>query len=1474
MNEINLSDINSEANSDEFSFDMLFNKMSQGVIYQDYQGYIIKVNSAAERLFGIPSAEMIGKSSIIANFKVIDESGKLLNESELPSIVALTTGIPVENVILGVFHPQYRDYFWIQVSAEPEFKPGETTPFRVFTTFNDISKRINIEKKLYAQKDYIDSIVAAIPDLMFIISNNGVFLEVKSGEAEELMLPPDLFLGKNISEIFPPELTKVFLDAIKKTTLENEVISIEYELPYNDRLSWYEARFKSFTEDKVIVLVSNIDKRKETENSLRKSERDLKIVVDSTFHWEFWEAPDGTFIFHSPSCYKVTGYTAQELLKNNNMRAKLIHPDDLQGYILHNKEVKENLCTGKHQLRIIRADGEVRHIEHFCQPVFDENNNYLGTRGTNIDITERIKTEENLRKSEESLRNLVNSQTSYVLKTDMDGKHTYFNNKFVEEFGWVYKKDELLGSDSLTSICDYHHPRAYEAVEKCVAGPGKIIKVELDKPYKDGSIRTTLWEFVCLTDNESNPTEIQCMGIDITDRIKAENELKKSQAMYQSLIDSSDAAIMMVNPEGNYIYLNKIATFPYGLMPEEMVGINVKELVPPNQATEIMANIKTVLETKMGMIIEPRVIIAGEQRWLRTSVQPVMNENGIPYAVLMYATDITEQKQAELLIKQSEEKYRTLFFDSPEAYLIIDDNKIIETNKASEELIGIEREKLLGISLFDLSAAIQPDGKTITEINEEINNNIFINGQHKFEWTFKKANNEKFLAKISLNVIEYEGINALFVSLFDITAQKKAEERVRILTRTVEQSPVSIVITNLDGNIEYANPKACETTGYSLNELIGNNPKLLKSGETSEEEYTKLWGNISNGKEWRGIFHNKRKNGEMYWESSSIAPIFDNNGKITHYMAIKEDITERKAIQENMLLNEERFRQVAELSRTVVWEIDKEGKYTYISSVVEQVFGYKPEELVGKKYFYDLHPEEVREEYKMKGFEILTQTGKILENPILTKDGRIVWVSTNGMPLYNSNGEIIGYRCADNDITERRQFQLELLESQDRFLQIARHSKTVIWEIDLNGLYTYISPASEEVWGYKPEELVGKLHFYDLHPEENRKDFVESELKFISEGKILQDFENPILHKNNHKIWVSTSGFPVYNQRNEIVGYRGADVDITDRRLAEEETRKFRIISDQANYGTAIVNLDNKLIYANPTMAKMHGYEVEELMGQSLAIFHNESQMPRVKELLDKLITKGGFTAEEVWRVRKDGSVFPSLMSAKTIFNDNGKPEFLSATIIDNTNAKEIEEALIRNEESLNYAQEIANMGSWEFDLVNNKIHWSKNYYKLVGHDPSLPPLSLEEIKKRIHPEDIHLFELKLNEIAENNKMTTLHFRLMNSDGSIKYIQSNIVPEFINNELVSVSGVSIDITEKRLKEIQIQEQNARLSAILDAMPDMIFISDRDGNYLEYFRSKRNSKLNDYQHLVGKNIRDAFDEKTSKLHLEKIEEAVQ
>lgn len=212
----------------------------------------------------------------------------------------------------------------------------------------------------------------------------------------------------------------------------------------------------------------------------------------------------------------VSGWGIDEVIGHDHKIVNSgIHTDEFWSE-MYNTTIKERkiwnaIVTNR------TKEGKLYHVDTNIKANFDNEGKLDGFISIRQDITEIVELND-------KLNSLLSTQTCYMLRTDMQGRHTYWNDKFMEEFGWVYG-DNMMHGDALLSICKTHHGVAEQAVQECVTNPGRIVKVELDKPHKDGSIRTTLWEFVCILDRSGDPNEVQCMGIDITERKKAEDEL-------------------------------------------------------------------------------------------------------------------------------------------------------------------------------------------------------------------------------------------------------------------------------------------------------------------------------------------------------------------------------------------------------------------------------------------------------------------------------------------------------------------------------------------------------------------------------------------------------------------------------------------------------------------------------------------------------------------------------------------------------------------------------------------------------------------------------------------------------------------------------------------------------------------------------------------------------------------------------------
>jgi len=257
---------------------------------------------------------------------------------------------------------------------------------------------------------------------------------------------------------------------------------------------------------------------------------------------------------------------------------------------------------------------------------------------------------------------------------------------------------------------------------------------------------------------------------------------------------------------------------------------------------------------------------------------------------------LKRKKEGDALL-ESEARWRSLTETSPDHILTLDNSlKIQFANFASP---GLTVDDLIGtpICQYIENKEEQDEAKAILE-------SVLRTGEQKsYQTTFQIPDEGTLYYETKAVPRKVEGskdISGLTLSSRDITKNKQAEESLRKLSSAVKQSPASVVITDLSGAIEYVNPKFEQLTGYSLEEAVGENPNILKSGKQSDELYKEMWDTITTGKEWNGFFHNKKKNGELYWESATIAPIKDSDGKIINYLAVKKDITEQRHAEEKI----------------------------------------------------------------------------------------------------------------------------------------------------------------------------------------------------------------------------------------------------------------------------------------------------------------------------------------------------------------------------------------------------------------------------------------------------------------------------------------------------------------------------------------------------------------------------------------------
>ncbi len=247
---------------------------------------------------------------------------------------------------------------------------------------------------------------------------------------------------------------------------------------------------------------------------------------------------------------------------------------------------------------------------------------------------------------------------------------------------------------------------------------------------------------------------------------------------------------------------------------------------------------------------------------------------------------------AHRALRESEERYRTIFQNAPLGiFRSTFDGRFLEVNPALARILGYDSPESAIYETHDIARYTRP-GKHQRMISKQLRSP----GVVQYLDHYRRKDGSEFISNLYLKTIRDAANRPVFLEgiVEDITEREQAEGDLRKLSHAIEQSPVVIIITDTDGDIEYVNPRFTQLSGYTRDEVLGKNPRFLKSGETNQSEYRQLWDTITRGGEWQGEFHNKKKTGEFYWVSASISPVLDSEGNIKNFVGVQEDITVRK----------------------------------------------------------------------------------------------------------------------------------------------------------------------------------------------------------------------------------------------------------------------------------------------------------------------------------------------------------------------------------------------------------------------------------------------------------------------------------------------------------------------------------------------------------------------------------------------------
>jgi PAS domain S-box-containing protein len=582
-------------------------------------------------------------------------------------------------------------------------------------------------------------------------------------------------------------------------------------------------------------------------------------------------------------------------------------------------------------------------------------------------------------------------------------------------------------------------------------------------------------------------------------------------------------------------------------------------ITKPYVPDEVLARVRTHIDlSRMRAELEAqKVELQVKNSELRTEIdERIRNANGLSRAITelehsrLAALNLLEDLKIEIdlriqnekILSESEERFRLIFNSSMDAILLTSPTgEIFSANAAACAIFQRTESEICAEGRYGIVDKTDP--RLGPALEERTRTGKFIG-----ELLMLRRDGTAFPTEISTSLFkDKNGSDRTTMIIRDITERKRAEDQMRTLSRTVEQSPASIVVTNKDGGIEYVNPKFTALTGYTLDEARGKNPRILKSGEKAPDEYARLWKTILTGKEWRGEFHNRKKNGTLYWESASISPVLDETGRITHFVAVKEDITERKRAEDALRESEERYRMLIRNQGEGISLCDLNDQFVFANPAAEALFQVPPGTLRGRNWHEFIVPEHraiMHTEHENNRLsDKLTY-----ELDVTTDKGERRSLLITRMKQADKHGMYSGTFSVFRDITERKMMEEKLRESEEYYRTLVETTPDATAIIDVKGNISFASSKVYAVFAISPNHKMVGQAFLELVHQDDHHSFATRFSEIFSQSSEPMIREYRLLKADKTMFWGEVSTSAVVNGRGSVTGVLMLCRDITEKK--------------------------------------------------------------------------------------------------------------------------------------------------------------------------------------------------------------------------------------------------------------------------------------------------------------------------------------
>jgi PAS domain S-box-containing protein/putative nucleotidyltransferase with HDIG domain len=642
-----------------------------------------------------------------------------------------------------------------------------------------------------------------------------------------------------------------------------------------------------------------------------------------------------------------------------------------------------------------------------------------------------------------------------------------------------------------------------------------------------------------------------------------------------------------------------------------------------------------------------------------------------------------ERWKAQEELKSSEERLKLLFEYAPDAYYLNDlKGHFIDGNKEAERTLGYKKEELIGKSF--LSLKILSPGQ-LPKAAALLAKNAMGKSTGPDEFVLHRKDGSQVISEIRTYPIKMNAQTLVLGIARDITERKQAEEEQRQQDKKfrafVETTNEWIWSIDRKGKHTFCNPALESILGYSPEEFVGKDSLAYICDEDRPKVQEMLKEKNSKKEGWSGlVLRWRHKDGSFRFLESTAVPILNQDGELVGYQGADRDITKRKRTEEALRESEEKFRNLAEQSPNMIF-INKRGRVVYANEKSEKILGYKREEFYSPEFdFFQLHASESRDAIKvsfsrhLKAEEVLP-----IEITLLAKDGkRIEAILATKLIDYGEEKAILGIVT---DITERKKAGQALLQSEQKYRELANSLPTCIFEADLNGRLTFANRTAFDWFGYSEADLLEGKTVLQMLGEADRQRADEGFRRALSAGEA-SSREFTAMRKDGRTFPALVTVRAMVKDGRPI-GLLGILIDITERKQAEEALRQseeyFRSLIEKGSDIISVMDKNAIVHYISPSVERILGYKPEELVGTSGFALVHPDDLKRLSVQQDFLAVLGApgsvSPAVELRDRHKDGTWRTLEVVSRNIVDANGELAIVT-NAHDITERKQAEESL------------------------------------------------------------------------------------------------------------------------------------------------------------------------------------------------------